>query len=893
MPPDFHHAMIGMKLAHYEITNHLGTGGMGEVYQATDSKLGRSVAIKLLPEAFTHDTERAARFEREARVLASLNHPNIAAIYGLEQSGERKFLVMEFVPGETFAERIQRGPIPLDEALGFAKHIADALEAAHEKGIVHRDLKPANVKITPEGNVKVLDFGLAKAMEESPGQSASSNSPTLMSMAATNAGMILGTASYMAPEQAKGRSVDRRADIWAFGVVLYETLTGRMMFIGDSLPETLAAVMMKETDWGALPTNTPARLREQLRRCLVKDPRYRIQAIGDARIALEEIAEALKGGVPEEQTRPEEAQRSGRLLWVAVAAILLIAGVTAGYALFRLQNVPAPEKTSFELQVPASGGTGPYLLALSPDGRNLVTRLTTDDVSRLWVRPMERVTGTVLGGTEGASFPFWDPSGRYVGFFSDGKLKKVDIFGAPPQTLAVAANGRGGSWNSEGVILFAPANDGPLFRIPAIGGQPVQVTELNKSTGETAHRQPRFLPDGVHFLYHVVSSRPEDTGLYVGSLASKDSKRLVATPAYGEFAAPDLLLFLRENTLMAQRFDPGRMELSGDPFQVAEQVGSNPVVSTAGFSVSKNGVLAYREGGALGGNQLIWVDRNGKPAETVGTPALYENPRLSPDGKRLAVFKAENGGDIWIIDLERGNSTRFTFDPGADNVPVWSPDGASIAFVSNRDGGVFNIYRKNSAGTGQEELLLKTPNHKTILDWSADGRYILYEEADPKNKTDLWVLPLFGDRKQFKFLGTPFNEDRASFSPDGHWIAYSSDESGIRQVYVQSFPTVTGKWQISTARTAATMPRWGRDGKELFYDGAGPLMAVDLKGTVPGGQFKASAPRQIFTGLRALPPHNFDLSPDGKRFLVVSNSDLSGAPTPIVVVLNWKQGLKP
>jgi Tol biopolymer transport system component len=629
---------------------------------------------------------------------------------------------------------------------------------------------------------------------------------------------------------------------------------------------------------------TPAMFDDVIRICLAKNPDERWQTAADL---VQELKLLMRyGSLP-----VPVAKKSGtreRIVW---AGTVVLTAVVAAAAMVVLRRPADPAKASFEVQTNYSGNY-PYQIALSPDGGNLVARIVEDGVPKLWVRPIERVTGITLKGTDGAAYPFWSPDGRYIGFFADGKLKTLDIFGAPPQSLADAANPRGGTWSRDGAILFS-AEDGSLFRIAASGGQPVQVTELNKARNETAHRVPSFLPDGVHFLYLAVSQTPEGSGIYVGSLTSKDTKRLVASVAKAEFAPPDLLLFLRESTLMAQRFDPGRLELSGDPFQVAEQVGWNSG-GAGGFTVSANGVLAYRTGGMGQGRQLIWIDRNGKAEGTVGSPALYENPRLSPDGKRLAVRKPDGGGDIWIFDLERGNSTRFTFDPASDNDPVWSPDGTRIAFVSNRDGGVFNLYQKNSGGTGQDELLLKTANNKLIDDWSADGRYILYQEADPKTKDDLWVLPLFGDRKLARFLATPFRERNASFSPDGRWIAYDSDETGQFQVYVQSFPASGGKWQVSAGSRQGSLPRWRSDGKEMFYDAGGPMMAVDLAGTVAGREFKAGAPRQLFTGLQGLLPHNYDLSPKGDRFLVDTNRDLSStAAAPIVVVLNWKTGLKP
>ena len=888
----------GSRLGHYEIIAELGAGGMGAVYRARDSKLNRNVAIKVLLASVANDADRLARFAREAQVLASLNHPNIAAIYGIEEArgdgpaeaGRHMALVMELVEGPTLADRLSHGALPVDEALAIARQIAEALLVAHDAGIVHRDLKPANIKVRDDGTVKVLDFGLAKALDPAGGSGANAmNSPTL-SVHATQQGLILGTAAYMAPEQARGRAVDRRADMWAFGVVLFEMLSGKRAFEGDDISITLAAVLKDDLDWKALPADLPTPLRRLLRRCLEKDPRRRLSSIGDARLELDDV-----GAMPAEDTAlsalgaviAAPAPRS-RAPWL-VAAIATVVAVAAVVRWAPWRTETDPPKASFELQVDSSGTSAPFMLALSPDGRQLVARVTEQGVGKLWLRPIERVNGTTMPGTDGALNPFWSADGRQVGFFADGKLKKMDTIGAPPQTVADAVGDGGGAWNGEGVILFAPVMGGGLVRIAATGGPQAPVSELDRSRGETAHRFPRFLPDGLHFLFLVHSTQPENTGIYLGSLNSKDKTFLVAGTTKPEFASPNLLLFLRESTLMAQRLDPVTFEISGDAFRVAEGVGSNPSNGTGGMTVSGN-VLAYRSGGGLD-RELTWVDRGGKREGSVGQPGGHENPRLSPDGTRLAVFRADGGGDVWINDLARGSSTRFTFSAGADNVPVWSPDGKRIAFVSNRDGGVFNLYVKDAGGTGVDELLLKTPLNKLINDWSPDGRYILYQEDDPATKGDLWVLPLVGDAKPIQVVATPFSEFGASFSPDGRWIAYTSDESGPGQVFVQSFPLAGGKWQISA--TNGYYPRWRQDGKELFFDNSGTLMAVDLTGTVPGGTFKAGVPERLFSGLLNIPPHNYDVTPGGRRFLVVGTPTTLHGTAPIVVVLNWMSGLRP
>ena len=712
--------MIGTRLAHYEITSHLGSGGMGDVYQATDSKLGRSVAIKLLPEAFSKDAERLARFEREARVLASLNHSNIASIHGLEESGDRKFLVMELVEGETLAQRIKRGPIPLDESLEIAKQICEALESAHEKGIIHRDLKPANVKITPEGKVKVLDFGLAKAFQTETSNANLSQSPTL-SMAATNAGIILGTAAYMSPEQAKGRAVDKRTDIFAFGCVLYEMLTGRAAFDGDDLTEILGRVVTAEPDWNRLPARVPNRIRELLRLCLQKDAKKRLHDAADVRIGIEQ---ALTEPAATSTSVPA---RSSRFAWVARAfAAIIIVALTIPTAVHLRETPPSPPETRVDIVTPA---TNDVSFALSPDGRQIVFVASGDRPTQLWVRPLDSVKAQPLAGTEGASRPFWSPDSRSVGFFAGGKLKRVDIGGGGLiQTLATTTVNFGGTWSARGVILFASSPGSPLFRIPAVGGDAVAVTKLGP--GQTGHFFPQFLPGGRQFLFSV-AGQTETEGMYLGSLDSPESRRLtaadsaansmpsggIAADAKGMYLPSGWLLYTRQGTLVARRFDPARGELTSDPVIVADAVVS--------FSVSPAGLVAYRAGRVTNRRQLTWFDRPGKAAGTLG--GLDENgligPEVSPDGRRVAVTRTVEGNmDIWLLDGAR--TTRFTFDESPDQWPIWSPDGSRIAFSSSRKG-VNDLYQKPSNGAGSEELLLESSQQKISNDWSPDGRFIL------------------------------------------------------------------------------------------------------------------------------------------------------------------------
>jgi len=889
-------------LGPYEITGAIGAGGMGEVYRAHDPKLGRDVAIKVLPEAFAHDAERMARFQREAKVLASLDHPNIASIYGLEDSGGTRALVMQLVEGPTLADRIRFGPIPVDEAVGIARQIADALEYAHERGIIHRDLKPANVKVTNDDVVKVLDFGLAKALEGDSLSLDISTSPTISRMA-TQQGVLLGTAAYMSPEQAKAKSVDRRADIWAFGCVLYEMLTGKVAFPGDSVTDTLAAVIRAESDWSLLPANTPMRIRVLLQRCLQKDPKQRLRDIGDARISLDEV---LSGGPDSAPTVAAPVPIWHRSLPWAVAALAL---VTLGpIALLNLRQsgqirselmrleIPLPEKTTMSIN-----GT----FAVSPDGRQLAFAAQgTDGISRLWIRPLGSLEARPLLGTEAPQFPpfFWSPDSRFVAFDASGKLKNIDVSGGPRQTLCdLPATAVGGSWNSDGVIIFAQA-PGPVMRIPAGGGNPTPLTAFG-SKDESGHLFPSFLPDGRHFLYGGFSRDPSHLGFFVGSLDAKpeeQNSKPFTSDVESNYVAPSdgsgQVLFIRDGALQAQPFDMRLLTLSGEPVTLAEHVGT--FGSYGFFSASHNGVLVYRTGGEEQDLQLTWFDREGNVLTTAGEPRSFMSAALSPDGRRVA-FSAiganrgvVSGLGLWFLDLSRGTSARFTFGPAGEN-PVWSPDGSQIIFGTRGSG----LYEKLASGVSEEQLILKSTQDLSPTSWSHDGRFLLYTAVDPKTKDDLWILPLEGDRKPFPFLHTEFAESDGRFSPDGHWVAYTSDESGRSEIYVRSFsPSTSGATSNSAggvliSSNGGTEPRWRGDGRELFYRGADrKLMAVELTLTPA---FQAGLPKVLFRmpeegGPSAGRPM-WDATPDGKRFLLPVPQS---STTPFTVVLNWPSLLK-
>ena len=862
--------MIGTKLAHYEITRHLGTGGMGEVYQATDSKLGRSVAIKLLPEAFAHDADRAARFEREARVLASLNHPNIAAIHGLEESGGRKFLVMELVPGDTLAERIRRGPIPVHEALEIAKQIAEALEAAHEseKAIVHRDLKPANVKVTPDGKVKVLDFGLAKAYEAQSASPSLSNSPTL-SMAATMQGVILGTAAYMSPEQAKGRPVDRRTDIFAFGAVLYEMLTGRQAFDGDDVGGILARVIEREPDWSKLPPKLPPRIQELLRRCLEKDLKKRRRDAGDLRMDIEQsLAEPLAAITV---TTPTQGSRTA---WLIAAATTLIALVLTIPAVRYLRETPPPE-TRTELVTPPTDQ--PTSFALSPDGRQIVFVASGDGASRLWLRSLATTTAQPLAGTEGATAPFWAPDSRTIGFFAGGALKRIDLGGGAPQTLAPSTNGSGGTWNADGVIVFAPSVTAPLMRLSATGGAAAAVTTLGPQ--QQGHVAPHFLPDGRRLLFYMWGGAPDTAGIYLGGLDGNAPTRLTAADSAGVFLPSGWLLWVRAGALVAQRLDVAQAALTGEPVTLADAVvAADGYFFRSAVSVAATGLVAYRTG-AGNQRQLTWVERSGTVRVAVGDPDdTLINPRVASDGRRVVVARTVQGNrDLWLLDGAR--ASRVTFNAAFDDFPLWSPDDARIVFRSIQTG-ASDIYQKLTSGAGVEELLVASDQLKAPMSWSADGRFLLYLSMDPQTNADLWVVPVSGareaqarqgaavgnasptgrnqqesagDRTPSVFLKTPFREAYGSFSPDGRWVAYHSNESGRNEIYVRPFVrpgaagtaagAATGQWQVSTA--GGIMPVWQPDGKELYYlNPAGAMMAAPI--TVTGSTLEPGAPVVLF-----------------------------------------------
>ena len=897
---------VGTRLGSYEVVSQIGAGGMGEVYQAHDTKLGRDVAIKVLPANFVNDPERLSRFQREARMLAALNHANIATIYGLEQCDVVTCLVMELVSGETLAERVKAGPLGIEEALKIAVQIAEALEAAHEKAIIHRDLKPANVKVTPEGKVKVLDFGLAKAYAGDAERYDPTNSPTL-SAAATMQGMILGTAAYMSPEQARGKSVDKRADIWAFGCVLFELLTGKHAFDGEDITEILAAVVKTEPDWSYLPEATPAAIRLLLRRCLQKDKTLRLRDAGDARIEIHEALTAPPTPVAA-TTAPATRGWHERFTQAAAAVFVLTTIALAIGFVLRAPKPPQPMRLSADIGADASLDTSlGSSVILSPDGTRLAfVAIGADQKRRMYVRALDQLQATALSGTENARDPFISPDSQWIGFFADGQLKKVSMQGGVAVTLCDAPTDRGGSWGDDGTIVFTPDIQAALAEVSSAGGTPRPLTTLDKQAPESTHRWPQVLPGGKAVLFTTsnitVGSIAEDADIVVFSMASGQRKTL-QRGYYARYLPSGHVVYMHEGTLFAVPFDLKRLEVTGQAAPILEGVVSAPGVGGAQFSFSDTGNLLYIAGPGGGQNvSIYWMDREGKFQPLRQTPGNYSNPAFSPDGKRLALEISDGKRrDIWVNDWERDILTRLTFAGERNSYPFWTPDGQRIVYSSQEKGGALNLWWIRADGAGNPQRLSESKSPQSGGSWRPDGKVLAFSQSNPSTNLDIFSLPIEGDEKSGwkpgepkPFLNSTFTEVEPAFSPDGRWLAYMSNESGGYELYVRPFPGPGGKWQISTG--GGYLPKWSRNGKELFYRTPGSKIMV-VTYTASGDSFRADKPQLWspgqFTELGVF-TYNFDLHPDGKRLAVlkVPGTEQNAAVNKVSFIFNFFDELR-
>jgi serine/threonine protein kinase len=874
---------------------------MGEVYRARDTRLGREVALKLLPSHLTLSPEARQRFEREAKAIAALSHPNICALYDVGREGEADYLVMELLEGETLSKRLANGPLPLEQALRYGVEIAAALGRAHLMGFVHRDLKPGNVMLTTSG-AKLLDFGLAKAFE-AQGPAEALTSASTAEMEVTREGTILGTLAYMAPEQLEGRKADTRTDIFAFGAVLYEMATGRKAFSGSSRASRISAIMTAEPESiSIVQAAAPPALDRLVRTCLAKNPEDRWQSAHDVARELKWIA---AGGSRTDSPAPSAPKRGSwkSLAWIAAAVL----GIGLPVSVFLRLRQPergagTPRASKFSILPPEGKAFQPGSVALSPDGTRLAfVAAGADGRNVLWIRPLDSLEARPLPGTERAFSPFWSPDSLSIAFFTPDKLKRIDASGGPPQVVCDARVGRGGTWSRDGVIVFAPYPTEGLYRVSAAGGQPAPLTKLETARAENSHRWPSFLPDGRHFIFVARSGQAENRAIYVGSLDSSETTRLMNGTSNVVYArspsgsAEGFLLFEHDGWLVARPFDTRKLEFTGDPVSIAPKVKGTDPLEAGTFTVSDTGILAYG-GGATALRQLAWTDRGGKSLGAVGASGLFIGFALSPDDKRVALDLVNldvGGREIWLMELARGVATRLTAASAAELSPIWSPDGGRIAFATSRGGGAStDIFQTLSSGAGRAEALLTSEHRELPTDWSRDGQSLLYERIGKDTKSEIWVLPLAGERKPAPVLQAPFNESGSVFSPDGRWIAYVSDESGRQEVYVQTFPASAAKWRISP--DGGSQPRWRRDGREIFYLTAdGRLMAA---GVAPGVGFEAASPTPLFRTEAmnldvAGTAIQYAVASDGQRFLV--SSPVEGQRgEPISVVLNWTAGLK-
>jgi eukaryotic-like serine/threonine-protein kinase len=874
----------GTMLGPYEILSPLGAGGMGEVYRARDTRLERTVAVKILPAQFSSDPVRKQRFEREAKTISSLNHPYICVVYDVGHQNGIDYLVMECVEGETLTRRLEKGPLPLEQVLKFGMQIADAVDKAHRQGVVHRDLKPSNIMLTSAG-VKLLDFGLAKPAHALAGVDTVTALPT---PPVTEEGTIVGTFQYMSPEQMEGKELDARSDIFSLGAVLYEMVTGKRAFEGKTLLSVASAILEKEpAPIGAVKPMAPLALDHAITKCLAKDVDDRWQSASDLASELKWVAETGSTSGEAGRLSPQRG-RWERASWLLAGTFFLLL-LAAGVALWKASH-KRPSTMYFHIPVPFAAND----LALTSDGHMLAMVAYSKQANNyvLWTFEIGGYRTNSLSGTQGASYPFWSPDGKFIGFFADGKLKKVDVAAGKVQEVCDAPNGRGGTWNRDGVIVFTPDSFKGLSRVAASGGSPVEITKTDPARVETSHRWPMFLPDGKHFLYLAANftGQLENNGIFLGSLDSQEKRLVVRTSANAAYAEPGYLLYLQDKTLVAQRFDLRRYALSGEPHPVSDEVVYTRLVDRAVFSVSAGDILVTQTGTGALPSQLTWFDRSGNALGTVGVPESYGNVRLSDDGRRIAVDKnAPDGGtvDIWIFEPNRAAPTRLTFDPSGHQTPIWSPDGKRILFSWNRQLGD-QLYLKNSDGSGSAEEVVDLGAGYPVntWDWSRDGKYVLVRKGN-----ELWYLS-WPDRAAKPLLQAKSNVQNAQFSPDGRWVAYASNETGSMEIYVSPFPSVDGKWQISTA--GGQEPRWRKDGQELYFVSAdGKMMAVPV---TTAARFQSGSPVALFQTQRRQPVSAFavfsyDVDGDGQRFLIATKRDEANA-APLSVLLNWSSDLE-
>jgi serine/threonine protein kinase len=889
---------VGQELLHYRLVEKLGEGGMGVVWRAVDTTLDREVALKVLPEAFGADADRVARFEREARLLASLNHPNVAALYGLHEAEGQRFLTMELVEGETLASHLSSGPLPSARTFELARQIAEALEAAHESGVVHRDLKPANVMIGPEDRVKVLDFGLAKAFETVSGVASGDHSlsPTLTT-AGTVAGVILGTAAYMSPEQARGHAADTRSDVWSLGCILWEMITGTRLFRGETASDTLAAVLRADPEWETLPETTPLRVRELLGRCLDRDRRSRLQAVGEARITLERVL-----ADPDEDDRRRRTAaalpraRASRLPWVLVGILTLLAVALSflpclwgdGDAGGRIRSIimPPPGAVEFAHTQDHSGA-----LSVSPDGRYMTfAEAEIGDPGRLWLRPLDGSPARPLPGTEGASFPFWSPDSRHIAFFADDKLKRIDLEGSPPVTLCEAPNGRSGGWSEAGVIIFSPTQNEPIHRVAAGGGTPEPITELDEEAGESTHRWATFLPDGKSFLYMAGghSAMPDDevNAVWAGRLGSEERRRILGVRSNVVFAEGHLI-YVRDEMLMARPFDPEGLEFTGDPFPLSDNVIYDVAYFRGAFAAAGE-VLVHARGEILTERELHWVDMASGTVEEeiLGDPARILTVEISPDDRYAALVIEEPEtarNDLWIQDLERGTRSRFTFDPRNEHAPVWSPDSDSLVYATV-EGERWTLYLKSVTGGGDAQVLLEPERRIIPSDWTRDG-YLVAEvdsDGDPAtNDDDVIAIPLEGGGP-FTVVDSPEDQSGPVVSPDGRWVLYTSFESGRPEAFLAPFPGPGRKYQVTT--DGAFGATWDRAGEAVIAI-APDLTVLRIPVEEMGGRLEIGRPEAVFRDARAV---DGDVSHVSARALLVLDPAQQES-IPVTLDLNWAE----